>query len=91
LFSRLKMVTRDIKYTSRLTIDLVLRRIICLNRDLDIFSSIDFDGENFLTFGANKSNGYYIILFSKYWVIIIIGLILMKNLYSNQNFNNITK
>jgi hypothetical protein len=33
-----RTVIRDIEYTSSLTIDLILRRIIWLNRDLDIDS-----------------------------------------------------
>jgi len=41
-----------------LTIDLVLKKVIWINRDLNTFSSIDFDGNNFLTLGTFKSESY---------------------------------
>ncbi len=41
-----------------LTIDLVLKKVIWIDRDLKTISSIDFDGNNFLTFHTLKSGSY---------------------------------
>jgi hypothetical protein len=46
----------DNRWVWILTIDLVLRKIIWNNGTLKTFASIDFDGNNFLTFGTNISN-----------------------------------
>jgi hypothetical protein len=52
-----RAILRDenIVWPDVLTIDLVLKKVIWINRDLNTFSSIDFDGNNFLTFGTFES------------------------------------
>jgi low density lipoprotein-related protein 2 len=57
-----------------LTIDLVLRKVFWIDSRLNTVSSIDFDGNNFLTFGTHESNGYIfsmqILIYNNYiyWI-----------------------
>ncbi len=62
------LTDKNIKYPKVLTIDLVLEKVIWIDRDLNTFSSIDFDGNNFLTFGTFKSGLYnfFIDIFDDY-------------------------
>ncbi len=65
------LTDKNIKYPEVLTIDLVLKKVIWFDRHLNTFSFIDFDGNNFLTFGTFKSRGvkFFIDIFDHhlYW------------------------
>jgi hypothetical protein len=50
------LTRQNIKYPSALTIDLVLRKVICIDGYSNTFSSIDFDGNNFITFGTHNND-----------------------------------
>jgi hypothetical protein len=45
-----------------LTIDLVLKKVVWMDRELNTYSSIDFDGNNFLTLGTFESTYYGIFM-----------------------------
>jgi hypothetical protein len=49
----------EIAYNSGLTIDIGLRKVIWIDALLNTFASIDFDGNNFLTFGTNINKNIY--------------------------------
>ncbi len=57
--NRTQIRRQNIKYPGVLTIDLVLRKVFWIDEELNTFSSIDFDGNNFLTFGRYESSGYF--------------------------------
>ncbi len=57
--NRTELRREIIKHPSALTIDLVLRKIFWIDNKLSTFSSIDFDGNNFLTFGRYESSTYF--------------------------------
>ena len=74
---------KNIIYPRDLTIDLVLKKVIWIDRDLKTYSSIDFDGNNFLTLGSFKSGSNDFL-----WIFlmtIFIGLDIMKILYLKLN------
>jgi hypothetical protein len=62
------LTDKNIKYPKVLTIDLVLKKVIWIDRDLNTFSSIDFDGKNFSTFGTFKSglHNFFMDIFDDY-------------------------
>ncbi len=60
--NRTKLRTEKIIIPLALTIDLVLRRVFWIDEHLNKFSSIDFDGNDFMTFGTHKSFSYYVYL-----------------------------
>ncbi len=60
--NRMELRSENIKRTSALTIDLVLRKVFWIDGKLNTFSSIDFDGNDFMTFGTHKSFSYYVYL-----------------------------
>ncbi len=49
--NRTQLTSQNIKSSSALTIDLVLRKVIWIDDYSNTFASIDFDGKNFITFG----------------------------------------
>ncbi len=57
--NRTELRRKNIKFPSALTTDLVLSKIFWIDNELSTFSSIDFDGNNFLTFGRYESSSYY--------------------------------
>ncbi len=69
--NRTELRHQNIKYPFFLTIDLVLRKVILFNDNSKTFSSIDFDGNNFITFGrfTNSGNSIYMQIFGDdiYW------------------------
>ncbi len=60
--NRTELRRQNIKFVVALTIDLVLRKVFWIDKDLDKFSSIDFDGNNFLIFGRYESNSLHYIM-----------------------------
>jgi hypothetical protein len=50
------LTRQNIKYPSALTIDLVLRKVIWIDAYSKTFSTIDFDGNNFITFGTHNND-----------------------------------
>jgi hypothetical protein len=50
---------KDVVNPSALTIDLILKKVIWIDDDLKTFASIDFEGNNFLTFGTYKNYHYH--------------------------------
>ncbi len=60
--NRTELRRQNIKFIVALTIDLVLRKVFLIDKDLDKFSSIDFDGNNFLIFGRYESNSLHYIM-----------------------------
>jgi hypothetical protein len=79
-----------ISIPSVLTIDLVLRKVIWIGIYLNTFSSIDFEGNKFSTFGTYKSNSFIAfmeiyndyIYWTKYWE---------KSLFKSENGVNDTQ
>jgi hypothetical protein len=69
--NRTQLTSQSIGYTSALAIDLVLRKVIWIDYNSNTFSSIDFDGNNFITFGrtTNKSYKHFMQIFGDniYW------------------------
>jgi hypothetical protein len=65
-----KTILRDksIGFPSALTIDLVMKKVIWIDNYLNTFSSIDFEGNNFLTFGTYKRSGlsFFMDIFDDY-------------------------
>jgi len=57
--NRTELRSENIKSPFALTIDLVVRKIFWIDDKLNTFSSIDFDGNNFLTFGRYESSRYF--------------------------------
>jgi hypothetical protein len=57
--NRTVLQDENIGFSSVLTIDLVLKRVIWFDRHLKTFASIDFEGNDFLTFGAYHNSIYY--------------------------------
>jgi hypothetical protein len=57
--NRTVLRVENIGCPSVLTIDLVLKKVIWFDRHLKTFASIDFEGNDFLTFGAYNNSKYY--------------------------------
>ncbi len=53
--NRTELRRLNIEYPKALTIDLVLRKVFWIDDNSYTFSSIDFDGNNFMTFGRHKN------------------------------------
>jgi hypothetical protein len=66
--NRTKLRGDNIVSPSALTIDLVSRRVIWFDYYFNTFSSIDFEGNNFLTFRKHMDSTYYafIVMFDDY-------------------------
>jgi hypothetical protein len=66
--NRTQLRRQNTKFHLVLTIDLVLRKVIWFDGNSKTFSSIDFDGNNFMTFGRTTNSGYsiYMQIFEDY-------------------------
>jgi hypothetical protein len=60
--NRTVLTSENIKYPLALTIDLVLRKVIWIDTESNTFLSIDFDGNNFMTFGRHTRYNVYILM-----------------------------
>jgi hypothetical protein len=56
--NRTQLTSHNINKPNALTIDLVLRKVFWTDYYSNTFSSIDFDGNNFMTFGRYKSTDF---------------------------------
>jgi hypothetical protein len=56
--NRIELRSQNIYLPIGLTIDLVLRKVIWIDKYSNTFSSIDFDGNNFITFGRRMNSIY---------------------------------
>jgi hypothetical protein len=69
--NRIVLRSENVKNYFALTIDLVLRKVIWIDYYSNTFSSVDFDGNNFMTFGRYARSGYntYLQIFGDdiYW------------------------